>query len=503
MNLKAVIVFCILLIVCSVSSVTAANNDEFMIKDVINASYSVKYSIENMHKVPKTINISEVNVTSEQYLYLSTKCVVSLYNGKNEETKIKSFNVSSPINPQGACIQGTLSKMEYINIAKRIQSFVENNSRAPNYANSKLGKISYHTLLYLFANICILYDKEKKLPDYVTLTPIINVAIYNGTDALDESVNGIVQCLSTTNTEKFIVTFSKIDKITYDTLRDFDVLIMPGGISGRSYIKNENISEAAIKNFVYSGKGYIGICAGAFAASSLVVTEDDYYNGWGLARVTSQATSYIGNITVKITEIGKEILDLNGCLTLWFWNGPVMTGSTALATYLDRYSGNAIIVDNYGNGRVALLGPHPELNPQIPNIILNLIKWVSKCNENISKFSITITNKGSTPTTIKYYVSVYTDTINGSKIFYNEYSLTLNPGEKKVIILGDYPSSYAVSTTLILTNVKKSYVPINLQLKYSIGNCNPQIVEINKYIAPGTFVKVVRYTSRGNYVDIW
>ncbi len=48
------------------------------------------------------------------------------------------------------------------------------------------------------------------------------------------------------------------------------LLAMPGGNSGKTYINSVSISSSAIRNFVSSGHGFLGICAGAYAGSAYV-----------------------------------------------------------------------------------------------------------------------------------------------------------------------------------------------------------------------------------------
>jgi glutamine amidotransferase-like uncharacterized protein len=65
--------------------------------------------------------------------------------------------------------------------------------------------------------------------------------------------------------------------------------------------------------------------------------------------------------------------------------GPAMTTSNnqiVMATYADNNTGYlnypAIIEDTYGSGRVILSGPHPEMNPQNPQLLTNMLLWASK-----------------------------------------------------------------------------------------------------------------------------
>jgi glutamine amidotransferase-like uncharacterized protein len=228
----------------------------------------------------------------------------------------------------------------------------------------------------------------------------IKVLIYSGVYAISSCVNGIKTALDYANANSLVpgvtFTYATSTVINSAVLSSYDVLAMPGGSSGRSYINSGSISSSAIKNFVANGGGYLGICAGAYAGSYYV---DGMYYGWGVApHVKCKAVNYVGNSPLTFTTAGQELLGYSS-LTLTHFNGPAMyvSGSAVtFATYADGSTGYknyaAIVGDYYGSGRTVLVGPHPELSsfaPQYPDIVAKLITWAA----NISADS------GNTPTT--------------------------------------------------------------------------------------------------------
>jgi len=222
---------------------------------------------------------------------------------------------------------------------------------------------------------------------YASNTTTIKVLIYNGNDALSSSVNGIKSSLNYLNSHNTIknvkFTYVTSSSINSATLSSYDVMIMPGGTSGRSYLGNSKIKGADIKKFVSSGKGYVGICAGSYAASYNV---DGYYYGWGIApHVNCKAVSYVGQLPISMTSNGKTILNYAGTQVVYHWNGPAMyikSPAFSMATYTDsktHYKGyTAIVGDTYGSGRVVLSGPHPELSPAKPEMLGRMIIWAAK-----------------------------------------------------------------------------------------------------------------------------
>ncbi|MGZ7043657.1 MAG: BPL-N domain-containing protein [Methanobacterium sp.] len=219
-------------------------------------------------------------------------------------------------------------------------------------------------------------------------TPIIiNVLIYDGDGVISNSVDGVEDCLENANMENIVsnvhFNYSTTKEINSEILSHYDILIMPGGLVS-TYLKDPDINVNDLKEYVYNGKGYVGICAGSYVASSHV---DGYYDGWGIAsHINCKSVNYVGNLPISLTENGKNILNSSDMEELYEWNGPAMYKTTKLNGSLAEYADNktcyqnyaAIMEDQYGSGRVILSGPHPELNTGNSKILVNMIMWASK-----------------------------------------------------------------------------------------------------------------------------
>ena len=239
----------------------------------------------------------------------------------------------------------------------------------------------------------------------------IKVLIYSGSEASTNCVNGIIKALDYANTNSVIagVVFSYATStiINTATLTGYDVLAMPGGDGGYDYLNSASISASAIKNFVASGKGYLGICAGAYAAAAHT---DNYYDGWGIApNVKCKAVNYEGGLTLQITSAGEQVLGTTGTKTLAHYNGPAMytSGNAVIfATYADSstgYNGYAAIVgDYYGKGRTVLCGPHPELSSTVPTFVSKLIYWAASTNSSTSK-TLTVSQIATAASSVKSF----------------------------------------------------------------------------------------------------
>ncbi len=213
---------------------------------------------------------------------------------------------------------------------------------------------------------------------------VVKVLVYSGSDTSDNCVYQIEKCLDQSNSQnmisgvKFVYNTSEI--INKETLSGYDVLIMPGSSEGYDYIDNDDINVADLKSFITSGKGFIGICAGAYSGAEYT---DNWYSGWGLApNVINVPYLETGNVTIDVTSAGNGTFGYTGEMISHI-NGPAMYTSdddvVTFATYADdnsSYEGYAAIVgDHYGEGRTVLSGVHPELSPQHVEMLVNLIIW--------------------------------------------------------------------------------------------------------------------------------
>ncbi|ADP76920.1 polymorphic outer membrane protein [Methanothermus fervidus DSM 2088] len=146
---------------------------------------------------------------------------------------------------------------------------------------------------------------------------------------------------------------------------------------------------------------------------------------------------------------------------------------------------------------------YPSVSVDYSNVFFNNIP--NNIHYESFNYNITLTNLGASTITIKYYITVYTNPVNGKKVGYKEVTITLKPKERKTINLGKYPAGYAVSGTMIVKNPSKNGILLNLRIKYEIERFNLQMREINKYIAPKKEFKYkVRYTgNEDRFIDIW
>jgi len=188
------------------------------------------------------------------------------------------------------------------------------------------------------------------------------------------------------------------EEIRNGALSQFNVLICPGGTgSGQANAIGKEGRER-IQKFIEAGNGYIGICAGAYLATSGF--------SWGLKGLDAKTASpkwRRGTAVVKIelTDKGRDILgNRPGLLDCKYANGPILCPAEdeslpdyeVLAFFRTEVAENdsppgimvnspAIAAGRCGKGRVIVISPHPEQNEDLQGLVAHAISWVAGQDE--------------------------------------------------------------------------------------------------------------------------
>jgi glutamine amidotransferase-like uncharacterized protein len=171
-------------------------------------------------------------------------------------------------------------------------------------------------------------------------------------------------------------------------LEHFDVIIFPGGGGRRQAMALGSEGRRSVQEFVRSGGGYVGICAGAFLATAgydwslglvntRTLTGDRDMPGAG---IRSMAERGGGSVKIEFTGEGRIFFgDRDGPIDVAFSGGPIFIGPmrddlppcfplayyrTEVALYAPQrgtmIDTPAILAARFGAGRVVAIGPHPE-----------------------------------------------------------------------------------------------------------------------------------------------
>jgi len=198
------------------------------------------------------------------------------------------------------------------------------------------------------------------------------VAIYSDNGCWEESVTA---CRNMFQWAGFSVSTIDAEYINNSSLNNFRLICIPGG---DMYQYARDISargKKKIEDFVRDGGAYIGICGGAyFAATSVIwqgsqlpMTPLGLYQGEGrgpLEEITSCPEYCMTKINITNTShvITESLPDT--AWILYYWGPALIPADTSEVVVLGRYSlGNlpAILAFSFGQGRVFLIGTHPEI----------------------------------------------------------------------------------------------------------------------------------------------
>jgi len=176
----------------------------------------------------------------------------------------------------------------------------------------------------------------------------------------------------------------------------FDAIIFGGG-SGSGQARNIGpAGHKAVRAFIKGGGGYLGICGGAYLATS----EYD----WGLKIIDARTVDRKhwkrgrGKVKVEFTKLGRSVLGgPNKAVDINYANGPLLGpyNRKDLADYevLSYFRGEinennapkgvmlnspAMILGRFVDGRVILFSPHPEKMDALQGLVRRAVGHIGR-----------------------------------------------------------------------------------------------------------------------------
>ena len=219
---------------------------------------------------------------------------------------------------------------------------------------------------------------------------VINCLIYNGSHAAQDDVQGTINAL---NTPDFKVNLSgTIDAKSLTS--DINVLLIPGGDGGLTYLQCGDFNEKDIQDFIYNGGAGYFVCAASYVAAKQAVGVKNYV-GWGVAPtvIANGLTDDEPNgLLIKVLNI----LGISGLFTINHFQGPFFTDPTntmtVFATFADNQTGHegaaAIVGEKYGKGYSVLSSVHPENKESTYTLVQNLVKLANNGGNSVTSFVI-------------------------------------------------------------------------------------------------------------------
>ncbi len=262
-----------------------------------------------------------------------------------------------------------------------------------------------HFKNWLFVLVLFVVSCEQAPKDITRLgmhsdKAMIKIAVFEGNGAGTVSVVETIEALRIdTGILAKAITASQIQN---GELNYFDALIIPGGSGSKQLNNIGEQGQELIKEYVKSGKGIVGICAGAYMLSST----EGYPNMKIATSVHIDRAHYNrgrGLVEFVLVEEGLKIFPEleNNSLLVQYYDGPVLVQGDSLNKYNelgrfvtdihpDNYAPTGItpgrtflLNQSYGEGKVFLMAGHPESTPGMRWLVPRMARWVTN-NELIS-----------------------------------------------------------------------------------------------------------------------
>jgi len=173
-------------------NVISDNEVTFTINEILTAANVVKNSIESSKVLPTSVLIGFVPVNMAQFLHLAVQATIQLNN--NENTLILMKNDGVPGFSEESLKSGSLSLAGFVDFARRIDGYMDDNREAPPYGFIGLGKMGYESQVYLFSRILSAYNSNGNLPANIMVEPwaqVINPEVSDPT-AMPISITKLV-----------------------------------------------------------------------------------------------------------------------------------------------------------------------------------------------------------------------------------------------------------------------------------------------------------------------
>ncbi|HML05564.1 MAG TPA: pseudomurein-binding repeat-containing protein [Methanobacterium sp.] len=243
----------------------------FTLSQIKDAAAKIKTFIETNKALPNFVTIGTTQVKMSDFLKLMTTSLIQLNSGKTTSVILK--NVNAPQNSTESFNSGNIDKTGYLDIANRINAFIDANNMAPSYATTTLGKISYESLIYMYSKILNYANTNNALPAYVSMNPTMKISPpkvsvpTTTTFTLDQIKQAATSVKSFIETNKALPNYVTIDTEQVQ-MTDFLRLLLIGtievndGVNAPVSLKTVNASATPsenITNGTIDKAGYIDL----------------------------------------------------------------------------------------------------------------------------------------------------------------------------------------------------------------------------------------------------
>ena len=263
-------------------------------------------------------------------------------------------------------------------------------------AHCKLLLTTWIVCVSLASHVAFAQDSAQQIPKGT-----VREAVFKG-DGVGRSVAQVIDALELPQSESAIsVSRITAEEIQAGELRHIDVLVLPGGSGSKQGKALGEQGRAQVTQFVESGGGYLGICAGSYLATndyswSLNLIDAKVVDRKHWARGTGKVTLALSPAATNFFELPADSIEIHygqgPLLSRREWDDPKVPDYQSLAIYESEIatkgapSGimagtSAIVRANYGRGRVFCFSPHPELTDGREKMLADAITWLSARSE--------------------------------------------------------------------------------------------------------------------------
>ncbi|HOF81283.1 MAG: BPL-N domain-containing protein [Bacteroidales bacterium] len=222
----------------------------------------------------------------------------------------------------------------------------------------------------------------------------IQVAVFDGHGGAQTCIWETVAAVKL-DTDMSVRTITTAD-IANNVLDSLDAIIIPGGGGSRQFLNLSALNQQRIKDFVASGGGIVGICAGAYLLSNTPDYACMQLNGAQAIDIEHDNRGH-GISKFTLTDEGKKIfpeIAKRDTLFVMYYEGPVfikkendtISYETLAIMESDVHEeGNApknmtnnkpfFITNSYGKGRIFSSIAHPEATPGMMWMIPRMVRW--------------------------------------------------------------------------------------------------------------------------------
>lgn len=244
---------------------TTGTNSKLMFApgEIKDAAARVKAYIEKNYELPNYVTIGTVQVQMPDFLKLLTAGLLQLNSGSTAPITLKT--VSAPTQPSESIKSGNINKSDYLDLAKRVNGFIDANGVLPNYATSTLGKLRYESIIYMYSKILNFYNTNNTLPSYVTV---------KAWSSISNSVLSQARVVYITSDNiKSVTADTKMINAIVDGLRALGLTAINAGLGPNTHInvlKDSKVPANALIVDIYGGA-----CAG-----TIYEMGQSYYKKW-------------------------------------------------------------------------------------------------------------------------------------------------------------------------------------------------------------------------------